>query len=232
MDRAFSDVYEYDTMICSLYEIRQKEGESVEEYMLQIHEAIAVICHAYPDWVTDQGKNMAWDWFYYRLSPSLRDALGFAMAELPEREQASASFDMLYMLAKKMEVHQPLHPHRSMTGSSDAYRVKYRRYPAPMGWVAMLGDQELLLPYPDSPDSEAPKVDIIEGLSLRMTQVMNHYQREEFCCFVCGATDHFARDCPHQETFCTWHKEHLNSKGAGQQKKAPTPTKPPEEVSA
>ena len=34
MDHAFSDVHEYDTMICSLYEIRQKEGESMEEYML------------------------------------------------------------------------------------------------------------------------------------------------------------------------------------------------------
>ena len=34
MDCAFGDVHEYDTMICSLYEIRQKEGESVEEYML------------------------------------------------------------------------------------------------------------------------------------------------------------------------------------------------------
>ena len=40
MEHAFGDVHEYDTMICSLYEIRQKEGEFVEEYMLQIHEAI------------------------------------------------------------------------------------------------------------------------------------------------------------------------------------------------
>ena len=37
MDQAFGDVHEYDTMICSLYEIRQQEGESMEEYMLQIH---------------------------------------------------------------------------------------------------------------------------------------------------------------------------------------------------
>ena len=34
MDHTFGDVWEYDTMICSLYEIWQKEGESVEEYML------------------------------------------------------------------------------------------------------------------------------------------------------------------------------------------------------
>ena len=32
MDHTFGDVH--DTMIHSLYEIRQKEGESVEEYML------------------------------------------------------------------------------------------------------------------------------------------------------------------------------------------------------
>ena len=42
------------------------------------------------------------------------------MAELPEREEASASFDMLYTLAKKMEVHQPSCMHRGQ-GSSDAY---------------------------------------------------------------------------------------------------------------
>ena len=34
MDHVFSDMCEYDMMISSLYEIRQKERESVEEYML------------------------------------------------------------------------------------------------------------------------------------------------------------------------------------------------------
>ena len=34
MDHTFDDVCDYDTMIRSLYEIRQKESESVEEYML------------------------------------------------------------------------------------------------------------------------------------------------------------------------------------------------------
>ena len=165
-------------MIRSLYEIRQKEGESVEEYMLQIHKAMVVICRTYPDQVTDQVKNLVWDRFYHGLMPSLQDALGFAMAQLPEREQAGASFDTLYTLAKKMEVWQPSHLHRSRSGSSDAYRSKYRRYPAPMGWVAMLGEKELLLPDPELPDSEAPEPDVIEGLSLRMTQAMNHYQEE------------------------------------------------------
>ena len=34
VDHAFGDVCKYDTMIHSLYEIRQKEGESMEEYLL------------------------------------------------------------------------------------------------------------------------------------------------------------------------------------------------------
>ena len=33
------------------------------------------------------------------------------MVELPEREQAGASFDTLYTLAKKMKGHQPTHMH-------------------------------------------------------------------------------------------------------------------------
>ena len=116
-----------------------------------------------------------WDQFYHGLTPSLQDALGFAMAELPEREQASASFDTLYMLAKKMEARQSSHPPRSRSGSSDTYRDKYRRYPAPVGWVVELVKEELLPPNPKLPDSEASKPDVIEGLSLRMTQAMNHY---------------------------------------------------------
>ena len=59
---------------------------------------------------------------------------------------------------------------------------------------------------------------------------MNHYQCQEHRCFVCRATDHFARNCPHQEAFHAWHREHLNSKGVGLQKKVLTPKKFPEEV--
>ena len=68
------------------------------------------------------------------------------MAELREREQAGASFDMLYTLAKKMEAHQPSHAHRGQ-GSSDTYRDKYRRYPTPVGQVAMF-TEELFPPDP------------------------------------------------------------------------------------
>ena len=144
------------------------------------------------------------------------------MVELPQREQVNTSFDMLHTFTKKIEAQQPSHPHRGGPGSSDAYRDKYQRCPTSAGWIVMLEEGELLLPDPESPDSEAPELDQIEGLSLMMTQVMNHFQQEEHHCFVCGVTDHFVRDCPHRETFHAWHREYLNSKGVGLQKKVPT----------
>ena len=97
-----------------------------------------------------------------------------------------------------------------------------------MGWVATLAEKDLLPPDPEPLDRRAPEPDIIEGLSLRMTQAMNHCQCEECHCFVCGATNHFAWDCLHQEAFCGWHKEHLNSKGVGPQLKEPAPKSPPQ----
>ena len=127
MDRAFGDVREYDTMIHFLYEIRQKDGESVEEYMVKIHEAVAVIRHTYLGWVVDQGKNWATDRFNHGLAPSLRDTLEFMLAELPEREQAGTSFDTLYMLAKKMEAHQPNCTHQGQ-GSFDLYQDGYWKH--------------------------------------------------------------------------------------------------------
>ena len=142
------------------------------------------------------------------------------MAELPEREQARASFDTLYTLAEKMEGYQPSCTHRGQ-GSSDTYRDKYSRYPTFTGWVATLTEEELLPLDPEPLDPGMPEPDITEGLSLRMTQAMNHYQCEEHHCFVCGATNHFAWDYLHWEAFHAWHKEHLNSKGVGPQQKDP-----------
>ena len=89
-----------------------------------------MICHTYLDQVAVQGKNWAQDRFYHGLVPSLRDALEFAIVELPEREQAGDSFDTLYTLAKKMEACQPTHMHWGQ-GSFDVYQNRYRRYPAP-----------------------------------------------------------------------------------------------------
>ena len=93
MDCTFRNVHDYDSMIRLLYEILQKENETVKEYMLRVHEAIAVVKHAYPNQVPNEGEGLRRDHFYYGLTPSLRDVLSFAMADLPEREQADASFD-------------------------------------------------------------------------------------------------------------------------------------------
>ena len=71
--------------------------------MLRVHEAVAIVRHAYPDQVLNEGEGLRCDRFYYGLLPSLRDMLSFTMADLPEREQADMSFDTLYHLAKKME---------------------------------------------------------------------------------------------------------------------------------
>ena len=151
------------------------------------------------------------------------------MVELPEREQAGVSFNTLYTLAKKMEAHQPNHMHRGQ-GSSNAYWDRYRRYPTPRGRVDILAKEEFLPPNPKPLDPGIPRLDVIEGLSLRMTQAMNHYQRGEHQCFVCGATKHFAWDCPHRDFFHLWWKEQLNSQGGGSQPKEPV--KPSMDVSA
>ena len=71
----------------------------------------------------------------------------------------------------------------------------------PTGRVATLEDEELFPPDPEVQDVEPPEIDQIEGLSAWMTQAMKHYQQEECCCFVFGATVHFAWDCPHRQTF-------------------------------
>ena len=103
MDRTFGNVCDYDSMIRSLYKICQKENETVKEYMLRVHEAVAVVKCAYPNQMPNEGEGLRRDRFNYGLTPSLRDALSFAMANLLEREQADTSFDMLYHLAKKLK---------------------------------------------------------------------------------------------------------------------------------
>ena len=42
----------------------------VEEYMLQVHEAVAVVKCAYPDQVPNKGEGLRRDRFYYRLTPA------------------------------------------------------------------------------------------------------------------------------------------------------------------
>ena len=129
--------------------------------MLHIYEAVAVIRCTYPDHIPDQGKNLTTDRFYHALVPSLHDSLSFTMAELPEWEQANMSFDMLYILAKKLEVTQPPHSHKGGPGSSDTCRDRFRSYPMPIGRVATLKEEEeeLFPPDPETQDSEPPKFD-------------------------------------------------------------------------
>ena len=83
MDCTFGNVRDYDSMIRSLYEICQKENETVREYMLRVHEAIAVVKHACPNQVPNEGEGLRRGRFYHGLTPSLRDVLSFAMADLP-----------------------------------------------------------------------------------------------------------------------------------------------------
>ena len=103
MEKTFGNKHDYDVMIRTLYEVQQKEDETVQEYMLHIHDAIMVIHHAYPECLLDQGRDLKKDHFYHGLCPYLQDALSFTMAELPKREQAHPMFDTLYTLAKTLE---------------------------------------------------------------------------------------------------------------------------------
>ena len=168
--------------------------------MLRVHEALTVVKHAYPDQVPNEGEGLRRDRFYYGLTPSLRDALSFAMADLPEREQADTSFDTLYHLAKKLEARH--HPRNVTKGGSSTHdpHKGYKKYPTLVGHMATV-EPDLLLPDPDPVENAPPEPDHIEGLSLRMTQAMNHYQRQEHKCFVCFDSGHFARECPHCEAF-------------------------------
>ena len=226
MDHTFGNMHDYNSMIWSLYKIRQKEHETVEEYMLRVHEAVAVVKCVYPDQVTNEGEGLRRDHFYYRLISSLRDALSFTMADLLEREQANVSFDTLYHLAKELEAcHQPQNMTRGGTLTHDPSKG-YKKYSTLVGHMAIV-EADLFPPDPDLVESVPPKPDHIEGLSLRMTVAMNHYQKQECRCFMWGNTGHYARDCPHHETFHAWHKEHLNSLVADLKNRMPTPKKNP-----
>ena len=63
--------------------------------------------------------------------------------------------------------------------------------------VQLLVEADLFPLDPEPVESTPPEPDHIEGLSLRMTQAMNHYQKQECCCFMCGDTGHFMQGTVH-----------------------------------
>ena len=149
MEKMFGNKRDYDAMIRTLYEVQQKEDETVEEYMLCIHNAVTVICHTYPERLPDCGGDLKKDRFYHGLRPYLHDALSFVMEELPKREQACPTFDTLYTLVKKLEAGQPAWAFCYATGS-EAYQEKHRCYPAPTGGVTAMEEEGAASPDPTS----------------------------------------------------------------------------------
>ena len=162
MEKTFGNKHDYDAMIRTLYEVQQREDETVEEYMLCIHDAVTVICHVYLEHLPDRGRDLKKDRFYHRLCPYLHDALSFAMAELPEREQACPTFDTLYTLAKKLEAGQPVHTCQ-YTSSSEMYREKHRCYLAPTGQVAALEEEGLASTDPVTGEDSESEVEVVEA---------------------------------------------------------------------
>ena len=87
-------------MIRTLYEVQQRDNETVEEYMLHMHKAVTVICCTHLEHLPDRGWDLKKDRFYRGLYPYLHDALSFAMAELTEREQAHPTLTLCTLWLK------------------------------------------------------------------------------------------------------------------------------------
>ena len=146
--------------------------------MLHIHKAVAVLCRAYLDRLLDRGQDLKKDHFYHGLCPYLHDALSFAMAKLPEREQACPTFDTLYMLAKKLEAGQ-LACMCQYTTSSEVYRDKNWHYLMPVGWMAALEEEGLALSDHITGEDSESEVEAVGGLNVHLAQAMSRYQQEE-----------------------------------------------------
>ena len=57
IEKTFGNKHNYNAMTRTLYEVQQKEDETVKEYMLQIHDAVVVICHTYLKHIPDHGRD-------------------------------------------------------------------------------------------------------------------------------------------------------------------------------
>ena len=119
------------------------------------------------------------------------------------------------LLQKKLEAGQLARTHQ-YASSLDAYREKHRHYPVPAGRVVALEEEGVVSADPVSREDSESEVEAVDGLNVCLAQVMSHYQREERKCFMCGLPGHFARDCPHRNSFKRWHREQLNARGVGE----------------
>ena len=68
--------------------------------MLHIHNAIVVIHHTYLDCLPNWGRDLKKDRLYNGLCPYLHNAISFAMAELPKREQPTPRLTPCTLLQK------------------------------------------------------------------------------------------------------------------------------------
>ena len=80
------------------------------------------------------------------------------MADLPERDQADTSFDTLYHLAKKLEVHHQ--PHNTSKGGILTHNPHkcYKRYSTPRGCAATV-EVDLFPPDPELVENTPPEPD-------------------------------------------------------------------------
>ena len=177
MERTFSNKHDYNAMIRTLYEVQQRDDETLEEYMFRIHEVVAVICRAYLEHLPDQGQDLKKDCFYHGSRPYFHDALSFAMAELSERVQICPTFDTLYTLTNRLEVGQLAHTCYYPT-SSEAYREKHRCYLALVGLMESLEEEGLALTDSVMGEDSESKVEAVGGLNMCLAQAMSCYQRE------------------------------------------------------
>ena len=65
MEKMFGNKRDYYAMVRTLYEVQQKEDETVEEYMLHIRDAIMVIHRTYPEHHPDCRRDLKKDHFYH-----------------------------------------------------------------------------------------------------------------------------------------------------------------------
>ena len=72
----------------------------------------------------------------------------------------------------------------------------YKKYSTPAGCMATI-EADLFPPDPDLVESVPPEPDHIEGLSLRMTQAMNHYQRNRNVDVSCAETQDTTQEIVH-----------------------------------